>query len=140
MAEPVSSIVTLATVGLAIIKTTAQFIDEVKTINTALARLKSTLADFESRIKIVKSTCARVPPRDDDASGYVMKTLKRCNRHLKRIQDVVQHLLDHESQTIFQQVALTIMSRRSNREIESAISDLKNLMEQVNLGLNCWNM
>lgn len=139
MAEPVSSIVTLATVGLAIIRRTAQFIDEVQTIDASLARLKSTLADFESRIKLVKSTCARAP-RDDDAYGYVMKTLKRCNRHLSKIQDVVQQLLERESQNLFQQVALTITTKRSKKDIDLSITDLKNLMEQVNLGLSCWNM
>lgn len=139
-AEPVSAIVSLVQVSLAIIRKTAQFIEEAKEIDSVIKRLRNTLCDLEAVIILVDTTCRQAAPRKEDHSHFVEQTLKRCRNRLKKVQKLVKALAEKQSKTFIQKVGLKIKSDRSKGEIGEAIQDIRSLIDQINTGLSCWSL
>ncbi|KAF2004168.1 hypothetical protein P154DRAFT_67518 [Amniculicola lignicola CBS 123094] len=140
MAEPVSSALTLATVSLAMIRSTVKFIQEARVIDSLVEKLLITLLDLRKLIKVVDSTCRHPRSREDDPSRYVRDTLARCHTRLGGVQLLVESLASRKSKNFLQKVALKIKSDRSRVEIEQAIQHIKDLMDQIHTGISCWTL
>ena len=140
MAEPVSAVVALATVSLAIIKRTAIFIQDARDVDTLVLKLFETLRDLRRLIKTVDTTCRRATSTDDDPSRFIEHALIRCHSRLEAVEGIVKDLASRSTSTFLKKVALKIRSDRSRKEIEEAISDLNRLMDQIHKGISCWSL
>ena len=101
MADPVASIITLATVSLAIIRKTNKFIEEAKEIDTSIRRLHDKLRDLETTITLVEKTCENATATDENPSQHIEKILKRCRRCLQRVMTLVESLAERQTRTLF---------------------------------------
>lgn len=140
MADPASSIITIATLSLAIIKETVKFIQEAQVIDQFIEKLLYNLADLHKLIKEVESACRHARSRDDDPSRFVREHLKRCRRRLEGVRTMVEGLASRKTNTLLQRVTLKIKSERSRKEIEEAITDIERLMDQIHKGISCWTL
>ncbi|KAF2183472.1 hypothetical protein K469DRAFT_689937 [Zopfia rhizophila CBS 207.26] len=139
MAEPVSSVLTLTTVSLVIIRKTAKFIQEAKDVDVLVQRLGTRLEDLGKVIKLVGSTCPDVDPRRGDPASFIREALTRCRNRLREVETLVKSLASQRSRTFVQRVVLKIKSDRSKKEIEEAIQDIERLHDQIHQAINCWN-
>ncbi|KAF1848808.1 uncharacterized protein K460DRAFT_81148 [Cucurbitaria berberidis CBS 394.84] len=140
MAEPVSSIITIATVSLAIIKETVTFIKEAQVIDQYIEKLLFNLYDLHKLIKEVESACRHARSREDDPSRFVREHLKRCRRRLEEVQATVKGLESRSTNTLLQRMVLKIRSDRSKKDIEDAIKDIERLMDQIHKSISCWTL
>ncbi|KAF2867313.1 hypothetical protein BDV95DRAFT_610727 [Massariosphaeria phaeospora] len=140
MAEPVSSIITIATLSLAIITKTAIFIKDARVIDSLVERLLSSLLDLRGLIKTIEKTCAKASSRDDHPSRFIRDSLTRCHQRLEQVHAMVENLASRKSTTFFQRVALKIQSDRSRSDIQQAIADIDRLVDQIHKGLTCWTL
>ncbi|KAF2265094.1 hypothetical protein CC78DRAFT_212356 [Lojkania enalia] len=140
MTEPVSNIVTLVTVSLAIIKATATFIQEAKVVDESIRKLLIILLDLRRLIKTVDSACRRATSREDDPSHFVKDALTRCRSRLEEVQHMVENLASKSSRTFLQKVALNVRTNRSKKDIDDSIKDIERLMDQIHKGISCWNL
>lgn len=140
MAEPVSSIVTLTTVSLELIRRTAIFIREAQAIDSLIERLLNRLLDLRKLIKVVEASCKQARSGEDSPARYVKDALTRCHSRLESVDETVRALASRRSGTFLQRVALKIRSDRAKREIEEAIEDIDRLMDSIHKGIGCWNL
>lgn len=139
MAEPVSSIVTLTTVSLAIIRETAIFIREAKEVDALIQKLVVILLDLRKWLKAVDTTWRNATFHEDGASRLVRDSLAKCKVRLEQVQAMVTDLATRNSRTFFQKIVLKIRSDRSRRDIEEAIQDIERHREHIKNGMLCWN-
>ncbi|CAO2654081.1 Nn.00g108140.m01.CDS01 [Neocucurbitaria sp. VM-36] len=140
MAEPASSIITIVTVSLAIIRETVCFIQEARVIDSYVERLRVNLVDLHKLIREVESACRHARSREDGPSRFVREHLRRCRRRLEEVRNTVKGLASRKSDTLWQKAALKIKSDRSKKEIEDAITDIERLMDQIHKGISCWTL
>lgn len=140
MADPISSIITITTVSLAIIKKTVVFLQEASVVDVLIERLCAQLLDLRRLIKVIERACKNATSREDDPSRFVKDSLTRCHLRLEQVHKLVESLASKKSGTFMQKVALKIRSDRSRAEIEDAIKDIERLMDQVHKAINCWNL
>ena len=140
MAEPVSGIITIVTVSLAIIKETVDFIQKARVIDSYVERLRINLVDLHKLIREVESACRHARSREDGPSRFVREHLRRCHRRLEEVRNTVKGLASRKSGTLLQKAALKIKSDRSKKEIEDAITDIERLMDQIHKGISCWTL
>lgn len=138
MAEPVSSIVTLATVSLQIIRETTRFIQESKVVDNLVKKLARNLQNLSRLIEIVDLANSEAQPTEDDP--FVQDTLAQCRKLLENVQSVVEPLVCQKSETIWEKAVLNFRVRHSRPIIEGAILDIRELVGQMNVAINCWTL
>ncbi|KAK7755384.1 hypothetical protein SLS62_002611 [Diatrype stigma] len=85
MAEPVSSIVTLAIVSLQIIRKTTNFIQDSRVVDTLVQKLQGSLQNLGWLIEIVDRASREAKTAEDDP--FVQMTLVRCRDLLENVQN-----------------------------------------------------
>ncbi|ORX91011.1 hypothetical protein BCR34DRAFT_501676, partial [Clohesyomyces aquaticus] len=141
VAEPVSSIVTLATVSLAIIQKTAVFIRETQVIDETIAKLLVQLKDLRHLIKLVQSTCGVTPERENDrAASFIKDNLRRCQEKLEQVGTLVHNLASRPSESFGQKIKLNFKTRNSRSAIDESIKDIERLMDHMHKGVGLWTL
>lgn len=137
MAEPVSSIVTLATVSLQIIRETTRFIQEAKVVDLFLQKLVASLQNLGRLIEIIDLTNHEAQPTEDGDDPFVQETLARCRQLLENVQSMVEPFATERTQTFWEKAALNLRLSRSRQNIQTKIQDIGDLITQMNVAINC---
>src|SRR5262245_46831692 len=135
MADPASSIVTLATTTLQIVKKTIKFVNDARHINTHIASLLKRLSNLRKAVEVVESTCQRVGSRADDPSGFVRRALTECQTTLKSVRGTVRALASQKSESLFDKVKLKRKVDSSKAMVEGAIEDINSLLGHIQLAI-----
>lgn len=138
MADPISGIITIVTVSLAIIKKTVEFIQEANVIDESIKRLLVKLKDLHKQIREVESLCKHAGSQEDEPSRFVCEDLRRCKDRLVQVRTTVEALALRSSGTLIQKATLKIRSERSKKEIDDAITDIKDLIDLIHNSIICW--
>jgi hypothetical protein len=136
MVDSVASVVTLAQVSLVLIKTTYNFIRDAQVIDSLVEKLQLSLRDLYKLIKLVELTCKQSRIRENDLSHFIQGALTRCGRRLKGVDVMVHRLAAKKTGTFLRRAALKIRSDRAKKDIEEAIGDIKELMDQIHKGIS----
>jgi hypothetical protein len=136
MVDSVASIVTLAQVSLVLIKATYNFIRDAQVIDSLVGKLQLSLRDLYKLIKLVELTCKQSRIQENDLSHFIQGALTRCGRRLKGVDVIVHRLAAKKTGTFFRRAALKICSDRAKKDIEEAIGDIKELMDQIHKGIS----
>ena len=141
MAEPVSSIITIATVSIAIVKEIYNYVQETSVVDDLIRRLLKQLKDLHRLIRVVESTYKRAGLAEcSPSSVFVGKTLTTCQRRLFEVKVLVNELASHDSDTWFEKLALKRRSDKAKKDIEMAILDIHTYMEHIRTGISCWSL
>jgi hypothetical protein len=141
MAEPVSSIITIVTVSLAVVKETYKYIKEICVVNDLIKGLLTKLKDLHRLIRVVESTYIRANPGENSVSAhFVGRTLKTCQERLTPIKALVFELAARESETWLQKAALKRKSDGVKKQIEEAMQEMHHDMEYIRTGISCWSL
>ncbi len=134
MAEPVSSVVTLASVSLEIICKTRKFIQETMVVDTTIQKLLENLQSLEHLIGLVDSTTKAAQPTEDDT--HMREALARCRSRLQTLDTPVKTLASRKHKTIFQKVILNIRLGHSRPEIEGVIKEIRELIDDTHIAIS----
>ncbi|KAL6705664.1 hypothetical protein ACN47E_006453 [Coniothyrium glycines] len=141
MAEPVSSIITIATVSLDIIKETVKFIKEVYYIDKHIDRLLVELKDVHGLIKIVQATYQRADHGEHiKPSIYVGKCLVKCKDRLAEMKSVIIGLASRDTDGIFRKVALKRQSDAVKKDLQFKTDEVHRYLRYINTAIHCWNL
>lgn len=141
MAEPVSSIITIATVSLAIIKETVKYIKEVRLVDRLVQDLLTELKELHRVIKVVESTYHGADPgQDSEPSVLVYRNLTKCKGRLEDVKLIVIELASRDTNTVFQKFALKRQSDAVKKDMERATKDIHRYMEYIRTGIQCWSL
>jgi hypothetical protein len=140
MAEPVSSIVTLTTVSLAIISQTIEFIQEADAIDSLIEDLLDRLLELKKLIKVVEETCEKPRPFEDDPSRFVRDSIAKCRLRIQIVYETTLQLASHPMNSLPWKMLLKVRSKRTRTEIDKAIQDVDRIMDQIHKGISCWNL
>ncbi|KAH9861387.1 hypothetical protein J1614_011133 [Plenodomus biglobosus] len=137
MAEPVSSIITIATVSLAIIKETVAYIKNVRLVNKVVDRLLVKFNDLYKLITLVEATYRRADAEEESQhSRFIRKNLLRCRDRLQEIQTMLGELASKEPTSFVQKAALKRGVDKVKDDIEVAMSDIHDYMEYIRTGIS----
>ncbi|CBY02427.1 hypothetical protein IAQ61_007017 [Plenodomus lingam] len=137
MAEPVSSIITIATVSIAIIKETISYIKNVHLVDKVVDRLLLRFKDLHKLIKLVESTYRRADAeQENDHSRYIRNYLLRCRDRLRDIQNMLYELPSKESTSFIQKAALKRGMDKVKDDIDLAMSDIHDYMDFIRTGIS----
>ncbi|KAH7361112.1 hypothetical protein BKA66DRAFT_214207 [Pyrenochaeta sp. MPI-SDFR-AT-0127] len=141
MAEPVSSVLTIVTVSLAVVRETTRYIQEINVVNELIGSLLKKLKDLHRLIKVVETTYRGAHSSDSNVSSqFVGKVLNACQKRLSDVKPLVYELASRDSETWLQKVALKRRSDNVKKEIEQAIQDINTDMEHIRTGISCWSL
>ena len=141
MADAVSSIITIATVSLAIIRETVRYIKEVRLIDKVVDRLRTELKDLHRLIKVVESTYQRADYGEhSEPSVFVRRYLTKCRDHLEQVKSCVIELASHNTNTVYEKLKLKRRSDAVKKDIESATNEIHRYMRYIRTGIECWNL
>lgn len=137
MAEPISSILTIATVSLALITETVNYIKEIKLVDKVVEKLLVKLKDLHGLIKLVESTYQRVQHEENDGpTKFIRKHLITCRDRLEDVKTMVFELAAHDTDTFVQKATLKRRIDGAKKDIEVAIDDIHCYMEYIRTGIS----
>lgn len=137
MAEPVSSIITIATVSLAIIKETVTYIKDVRLVNKVVDRLLVKFKDLHKLIRLVEATYRRADAEEESQhSKFIRNNLLRCRDRLQEIRAMLCELASKESTSFVQKAALKRGVDKVKEDIQVAMSDIHDYMEYIRTGIS----
>lgn len=141
MAEPVSSIITIATLGLAIIKGCAKFIESVREVDVSVDRLIEEVTRMHEMVRFIKSTYHKVGMDErSEPSLLVRDKITLCRNRLRDIKPKLENLASQSSETIMKKAMLKMKVDEVTKDIELAVQDINNNMADINTLFNCWRL
>jgi hypothetical protein len=141
MAEPASSIITIVTVTLAVVKGIYKHIKEISLVNDLIKSLLIEIKDLYRLIKVVESTYIRAGLGENrHPADFVGRTLKTCQGRLAPVKDLVFELAARESETWLQKAVLKGKSDGVKKRIEEAMREIDRDMGRIRMGLSCWSL
>ncbi|USP75003.1 uncharacterized protein yc1106_02277 [Curvularia clavata] len=139
MAEPVSSIITIATLGLAIIKGCANYIESVREVDALVDRLLEEVTRLHEMVRYIKSTYHKVGLDErSEPSVLVRDKINLCRTRLREIKPKVVYLASQSSDTVMEKTMLKMKVDQVTKDIELAVQDINNYMADINTLFNCW--
>lgn len=123
-AEPVSSIVTLATVSLTIIRKTTIFIQDALVINDTIQRLLQRLVDLQDYLGFVEAELEKAKEHNENVPLCIRDALTRCQSILKGVKKTVRTLALQESGTFLKKMRLRIRYENLDKDVSTAIEEL----------------
>ena len=138
MAEPVSSIITIATLGLAIIKGCASYIESVREVDALVDRLLEEVTRLHEMVRYIKSTYHKVGlDGRSEPSILVRDKITLCRTRLREMKPKVVYLASQSSETVMEKAMLKMKVDEVTKDIELAVQDINNYMADINILLNC---
>ena len=136
MAEPVSSILTIATVSLALITETVKYIKEIKRVDDVIAKLLVKLKDLHRLIRLVEFEYQHGRYQEGSAPTiFIRKHLITCRNRLEDVKTKVSELASRETHTFMQRASVRRRVDMVNGDIEVAINDINSYMEYIRTGI-----
>ncbi|KAF2846156.1 hypothetical protein T440DRAFT_249346 [Plenodomus tracheiphilus IPT5] len=137
MAEPVSSIITIATLSIAIIKETLSYIQKVQLVDKVVERHLVKFDDLHKLIRLVESTYIRAGAEEENEhSRFIRNHLLRCRDRLRDIRSTLHELASKESTSFLQKAALKRGVDKVKDDIEVAMKDIDYYMEYIRTGIS----
>ncbi|KAF1828803.1 hypothetical protein BDW02DRAFT_204203 [Decorospora gaudefroyi] len=141
MAEPVSGILTIVTVSLAVLAETYKYIKEINLVNDLIKDLLTKLKSLHRLIIVVESTYRQAHLGEGSRPAFfVGRTLEACQKRLSKVKPLVFALAAQESESFLQKMALKRKSDGVKKEIERTIKDMHCDMEYIRTGISCWSL
>jgi len=140
MAELASSIITIATVSLAIIKETVNYIKEIRLVDRVVNRLLTNLKDLHELIRLVELTYQRANSDKSEPSVFVKQNLIKCRDRIRDVKPMIFELASRNTDTFFKKVSLKRKSDAVKEDIETIIHDIRLYMEDIRVGISCWSL
>ncbi|KAI8937908.1 hypothetical protein NX059_005592 [Plenodomus lindquistii] len=133
MAEPVSSIITIATVSTTIIKETIAYIKHVQLAHQVVDRLRARFEDLHKLIKLVETTYSQVDAEEDNEHLEFIRNnlLLRCRDRLRHVHEMLCDLASKETSSFIQKAALKWETDKVKDGIEAAMGDIHAYMEYI---------
>ncbi|KAL6167893.1 hypothetical protein ACJQWK_07290 [Exserohilum turcicum] len=141
MAELVSSIITIATLGLAAIKECAGYIEAVRTVDKLVDRLLEKITNLHEMVRHVNLTHHKAEADESsESSKLVRDKIILCRQRLRQIKPRIVDLASLNSETLMEKTILKRNFDQVTRDIEFAVQDINNYMADINTLFNCWRL
>ncbi|KNG46303.1 ankyrin repeat-containing protein [Stemphylium lycopersici] len=141
MAEPVSSIITIATVTLAAIKECTNYIESLRSVDKSVERLLNEISRLRRIVCIIQDTYRKARPEEsDEKSMLVRERIEQCRDRLREIRPKAIDLGSRDSETFVEKTMLKLKYDEVAKDIAFATKDIKNHMEEINQVFNCWGL
>lgn len=134
MAETVSSIITIAGLGLAIIEATIAYIKKVQLVDKIVERLLVKFKDLHRLIKLVEGIYRQGEAQEESKQAkLIRKNLVGCRDRLRNIHSMLYDLASKESTSFFQKVVLKRGVDKVKSDIDLAINDIQDYMKNIGM-------
>jgi hypothetical protein len=140
MAEPVSSIITIALLGVAVIKGCKAFLDEVREIDELVDRLQRKVTDLHRVVCVLNSIYQQAEP--DDASEpwlLVRGEITQCRDRFRAIKPKIFELEARSTETFVDRVSLKRKMDAVAKDIEVSINDIQQHLAVIGLVTGAWS-
>lgn len=136
-----SSIITIATLGLAVIKGCANYIESVRAVDVLVDRLLEEVTSLHEMVRYINSTYHKAGLDESSAPSMLVRDkITLCRTRLREIKPKVVYLASQSSETVMEKAMLKMKVDEMTKDIELAIKDIKNYMADINTLFNCWRL
>jgi hypothetical protein len=134
MAEPVSSIITIATVGLALVRACKNYIDAVREVEDLVDRLLDKVTELHGVVRLLNSTYHEAEPGGtSEPSVLVRKKIALCRDRLRDIKPKISDLKARSTESFLDKASLKRKTDAVAKDIEFAIDDIRRYLGDINL-------
>ncbi|KAI4688444.1 hypothetical protein J4E81_008041 [Alternaria sp. BMP 2799] len=134
MAEPVSSIITIATVGLAIVRACKNYIDAVREIDESADRLLGKITELHSVVRLINSKYHQAEPDGTgEPSILVREKITLCRDRLREIKSKIADLgpQSKSAETFLDKATVKRRMDAVTKDVELAVEDIRRYLNDI---------
>jgi hypothetical protein len=140
MAEPISSIITIALLGVAVVKECKTYIGAVREIDQSVDRLAEKVTDLHEVVCFLNSTYQQAEPDGaSEASLRVRGKITQCRKRFRDIKPRISELKALSTETLADKISLKLKMDAVAKDIEAAIDDIRQYLTDLGLITGAWS-